>query len=105
MEQISDIRVEQILQQMIRKEDIKLKTHIIAPVEISSLRALEALFVAYSMKNAAVVLGTWLNEYEQYMVSWKRLSREEIIKAVSAVLAARMEERQTTGQKLMGVKK
>lgn len=105
MEQVNDIRVEQILQEMIRSDDIKLKTHIVAPAETSSLRALESLLESYGLKTSAQVIRTWLDNYEQYMVSWKRLSRAEIIKAVSSILAAGIQEDLTLHEKLMGSRK
>lgn len=88
LEQVSDVRAEQILQSLLQPDEgIKLKTHIVAPREMSSLRVLESVLEESGMGKSAKLLRTWLDVYEMYMVSYDRKSREEIIRAVSAMLS------------------
>lgn len=87
MEALPDATLELILQDLMRKdESIKLKTHIIDPSAMSALGSIKALCEKSGLKVSAAILGEWIENFEQYMVSWRRQGRQEILKAISRML-------------------
>lgn len=103
LEQIEEVKPEQILQSLIQKDNsIRLKTHIVAPTDISVLRMLQETLRNYKMEKTAETINVFLNYYEEYMVSFNRESRREVITALSNVLAQQKEE--TAIKKFLGAK-
>lgn len=87
LEPITETSLQEILVNMLDGEhDLDLKTHIIAPKDLSSLMALAVVLRNLKFVASAELIEKWLDIYLRYMVSYKRLSREEIIKAVSGLL-------------------
>lgn len=98
-----DLTAEKILNLLIESDKhLNMKTHILNPLEFSILDIIVIHLRQKKMVKTARMLENFLKADKEYMVSWKRMSRKEIIDALIA-----MREQKTGAsltQKLLGMK-
>lgn len=91
MEQLNELRVkkdisfQQILNNLLDKQDLELKTHILKPKELTSLKIIAEYLKLCELEFSYNILDKYISFYLEYMVSYKRLSRNEIVKAISNI--------------------
>jgi hypothetical protein len=94
-----DITAEKILQYLLTSDkSLSMKTHIIDPVALAIYKAYLGHIKEMKLKKSEKILKEFLISYLEYMVSYKRLGREEIIRALTSL----RNEKSTFADKLMG---
>lgn len=84
MVEANDISLQQILNNLLDgSKDLDLKSHIFKPKQLASLNILADLLNRLKYKKSHKVIIDFIKIYLRYMVSFDRLSRKEIIKALS----------------------
>jgi len=84
--EIKDVSIQEILSNLLDGEkNLDLKTHIFKPKQLSALFVLGSYLDGTGAKHTSGIIAEFLQVYLRYMVSYNRLSRTEIIKAVSAL--------------------
>lgn len=73
------------------KENLELKTHIVRPKKLSTLVAIGFYLKDKGLDNSGSFLVKWIKKYLTFMVSYKRLSRTEVIKALSSAVEQQQE--------------
>ncbi len=63
------------------KENLALKSHIFKPKALAGLRSLQNYLELHKYNISATIIDNFIKTYLEYMISYKRLSRTEIIKA------------------------
>jgi len=87
MTEIHDLSVLDILVKLLEgDENLDLKTHIHKPKQFTSLEVLSNYIKANQCSISSKLLELFIKKYRRNMVSYKRLSRIETIKAVSSLL-------------------
>jgi len=82
----NDISLQQILNNLLDgKHNLDLKTQIIKPKILASLKVFSELLGKLKYIKSQEVLESFIKTYLRYMVSFERQSRKEIIKAVSSL--------------------
>jgi len=66
-------------------ENLDLKTQIFKPKDLASLNVISVLLENMGFNKSSNLIMQFIEVYLRYMVSYKRLSRSEIIKAISNV--------------------
>jgi len=66
-------------------ENLDLKTQIFKPKDLASLNVISVLLENMGFNKSSNLVMQFIEVYLRYMVSYKRLSRSEIIKAISNV--------------------
>lgn len=85
--EVKDMSLQEILSNLLDGEqNLDLKTHIFKPKQLASLIVLGEHLDSLGFKKSSGVIAGFVQVYLRYMVSYKRLSRQEIIKAVSGLL-------------------
>ncbi|GAH57240.1 unnamed protein product [marine sediment metagenome] len=81
-----DISLQKILNNLLDATDnLELKTHIFKPKQLSSLMIISDYLKSKELTKSSKLIDDYVNEYYlRYMVSFKRLSRIEVIKAISS---------------------
>ena len=93
LEHYSEISLQEILSEMIDgKKNLDLKTHVHRPKELSSLKSIAKYLDVLNFHESSKVLDNFIKYYLRYMISFKRLSRGEIIRAITRGLAEESEE-------------
>lgn len=64
-------------------DNLDLKTHINNPKEISVLKTLSTYLQEIKFEKSAMIIDNFIEFYSRYMISWKRLGRTEILRAIS----------------------
>ena len=96
-----EITPEQILNSLLNKEDIEVKTEIPNPLNLSRLKVLETYLRNRKMKVSAELINDFIYFFLVYMVSYRRKGREEVVR----VLSKRLEEKEEEiKERLLGVK-
>jgi len=86
-EQIDSGIVKEILNVLLEgDENLDLKTHVLKPKHLASLYTLAEVLKTCEYTKSSALLHAFLNQYLRYMISYKRLSRGEIIKALTTVV-------------------
>lgn len=81
-----DISLQQILNNLLDgKHNLDLKTQIIKPKDLASLKILAELLGKLKYPKCEMIIENFIKTYLRYMVSFERQSRKEIIKAVSSL--------------------
>ena len=94
-----DISLQQILNNLLDgSKNLDLKTHIFKPKQLASLVILSSHLKNIGLKNSSKIIDAFIVKYERYMVSFKRLSRKEIVSAFSSLMEKK--ENLSTGQML-----
>lgn len=65
-------------------ENLELKSHIFKPKQLAGLKTLAIYFQLCDFSDEADIILDFIITYLKYMVSYKRLSRTEIIKAFTS---------------------
>ena len=82
-----DISLQKILNNLLDGEiNLDLKTHILKPKQLSSLVVLQSYLKSIGLINSAKLIKNFMTTFKRLMVSYKRLSRIEIIKAISSMI-------------------
>lgn len=82
-----EISLQQILNNLLDgSKDLDLKTHINHPKDIASLYMLADYFKKMKLPKSSNILDFFIEKYLRAMISFKRMSRKEIILAVSNML-------------------
>ena len=98
LSEVKDVSIHEILSNLLDGEqNLDLKTHIFKPKQLSALFVLGSYLNENGAKHSSGVIAEFLQVYLRYMVSYNRLSRIEIIKAVSALIK---KETETTPMKI-----
>jgi hypothetical protein len=64
--------------------DLDLKTHVIKPKKLSALFTFQE-YISVKQPSTSLLIDIFTTKFNRYMVSYKRMSRIEIIKALSMV--------------------
>jgi hypothetical protein len=103
MENAQGININEILNKMVTGEaDLEQKSHILDPVALMLLKTLAGLLEQYKLSTSAKTLETVIKYYLLYMISYKRMSREEIIFAVSQMMK---DKELTIKQEMLGTQR
>ena len=84
-----DITLQQILNNLLDSENIELKTHIHKPLNLAILKLISDYIRLSGYKEPSELLDNFILIFLKYMVSYKRLSRTEIIKAITNQLPSK----------------
>lgn len=89
------ITLQQILNNLLDgKHNLELKTHIFKPKALAGLKSISQYLEVNGYKKSSNIIKDFIKQYLEYMVSYKRLSRTEIIKAFT--YSNRMESNETS---------
>lgn len=80
--------------------DLDLKTHVLKPKKLSALYTLQE-YIEFKLPSTALLIDLFTTKFNRYMVSFKRMSRIEIIKALSMVNALEQDFDQVSASKRM----
>lgn len=82
----SNISLQKILNNLLDAEkNLELKSHIFKPKQLASLLILSNYLKTIKLPKSSLLIKDFINIFLKYMVSFKRLSRIEIIKAISSI--------------------
>lgn len=82
-----DIGVQEILNVLLEGDtNLDLKTHVIKPKQLAALYTLAEVLGVSNFPKSSELLHAFIEQYLRYMISYKRLSRGEIIKALTTVI-------------------
>jgi len=82
-----NISLQKILNNLIEgDENLDLKTHIFKPKQLASLIVIQEYLENIGLTNSSDLIKSFMKHFKRLMVSYKRLSRTEIIKAISSIL-------------------
>ena len=88
----NETSLQEILNSLINYDDnLDLKTHILQPKNLASFYILGVYLEMKGYEQSAEVIKIFLDKFSRNMVSYKRLSRTEIIKAISSNLEQKQE--------------
>jgi hypothetical protein len=96
-----ELRLEDILSNLITKENLELKTEINNPIRISILDTLSESLKNLKFEKSHNILSSFLLWYRINMVSHKRLSRKEIIKGIIGLKEEQLEKEKSFFEKLL----
>lgn len=83
-EELQNMTAEQILNLLLNSDkNIRMKTHTLSPLEMSALDAINMRLKHLKLKKSHEFTNTVISRLDERMCSWKRMSREEIIKAIA----------------------
>ena len=98
-----EVTMEKILNLLLKSDkDLPLKSHVENPIALATLKLLACYLEEKKMKKSAKILNTFISTLLEYMVSYKRLGRKEIIEAFKHRLEK--EEEQERLSKLLGLR-
>lgn len=104
LEKVDELNAEKILQFLLTSDkNLSLKTHINQPVEITLLQVLSNILKINKAKKSSVIIDDLIKIYKENMISFRRLSREEITKTLSAI--KREKQNVSITEKLLGMRK
>ncbi len=101
LKKTGDINIEQILNALLNDTNIELKTQIVNPLGLTTLKTISEKLNNEKCIKCANTINTFIDWYLRYMVSWNRQSRDEIVRSVIA-LRVKEEKTPTVAEKLMG---
>jgi len=84
LKKTDNISYEQILNKLMEKTDISLKTELVAPLEVTIMEEIGNQLKIYGYLKSSVTVLDFVDRYKQNMVSYKRMGRKEIADAVSS---------------------
>lgn len=67
-------------------KNLELKTHILKPKDLASLKILSKYLKSLGLFGSSELIKKFIKIYFEYMVSFNRESRKEIIKAITGML-------------------
>jgi len=84
--EVRDSSFKEILNNLLDgEENLDLKTHIFKPKDLSALYVLGNYLRRNKALHSSEIINEFIEIYLRYMVSYKRLSRIEIIRAISTL--------------------
>ena len=82
-----EIGVKEILNVLLEgDENLDLKTHILKPKQLAALFTLAEVLKVSKYPKSSKLIHSFITQYLRYMISYKRLSRAEVIKALTTVV-------------------
>jgi len=82
-----DISLQKILNNLIEGDkNLDLKTHIFKPKQLAGLVVIQEYLKIIGLTKSSDLIKSFMKHFKRLMVSYKRLSRIEIIKAISSIL-------------------
>lgn len=84
-----NLSFEKILNNLLNDTNLELKTHIHKPLDLAILDLIADYIAMFDYKEPSDILKSFIKIFLKYMVSYKRLSRTEIIKAITNQLASK----------------
>jgi len=85
LKQIQALSFQEILNTLLQKdENLPLKSHIDKPSQLIKLNVLADFFASLELDDCAILLYNYVDTFLTYMVSYKRESRKEVIKALTS---------------------
>lgn len=104
LEKAEEETFEKILSKMLESDkNLPLKTHIVFPHEISVLSVIAEKLENDKFLKSASLLKIYIQKYIEYMVSYKRLSREEIVRAFVARTQSEESTKEARIKRLLGL--
>lgn len=94
LQDVKDLSYQEILNNMLDSNNLELKTHINQPKQLAGLNILAQYLDSIGLDDSADMLFSFIDIFLTYMVSYKRLSRTEIIKALTSNLAQERENQE-----------
>lgn len=83
--EVKEVSIHEILINLLDGEqNLDLKTHIFKPKQLSGLFVLGSYLNDTGAKHTSGIIAEFIEIYLRYMVSFNRLSRTEIIKAIAS---------------------
>lgn len=87
LNEITETSLNDILMRMLEGDkDLDLKTHIISPINLARLKLYSDFLKMESLPDSSDLISKFITTLNRYMVSFDRMSRTEIIKAISSLL-------------------
>lgn len=87
LKEITETSLNDILMRMLEGDkDLDLKTHIISPINLARLKLCSDFLKMEKLPKSGELISKFITTLNRYMVSFDRLSRTEIIKAISSLL-------------------
>ena len=87
LNEITETSLNDILMRMLEGDkDLDLKTHIISPINLARLKFCSDFLKMEKLPESSKLISDFITTLNRYMVSFDRLSRTEIIKAISSLL-------------------
>ena len=86
IQEINDLTFKEILNNLLDKDNLELKTHIFKPKQLATLKVFGEMMSSYKYPKSAKIIKDFLDIYLTYMVSFNRESRKEIIKALTHLI-------------------
>jgi len=94
-----DITAEKILQYLLTSDKhLAMKSHVKDPVALAIYRAYMSHMKSLKLKRSQAVMKEFLTAYLEMMVSYNRMSRTEIISALTSLRT----EKSTLAERMMG---
>ena len=86
-EEIQEPLIQEILHVLLEGDNnLELKTHVIKPKQLAALHTLASVLETCEYVKSSGLLYSFIDIYLRYMISFKRLSRGEIIRALTTVV-------------------
>ena len=97
LKQVKDITAQEILSNLLDgSENLDLKTHINKPKQLAGLNVVCNLLENSEFTKSSDIIRSFIEIYLRYMVSYNRMSRTEVIKALSHIIEVEESNRLTT---------
>lgn len=100
MEVVDDISFMDILNTLLEKDNLELKTHIFRPKQLAVLNIVADLLETYNLPKSSAIIIKFIDLYLTYMVSYNRESRKEIIKALTHQIDDNINKNKSISDKL-----
>ena len=86
-QQEQDIGMQEILNVLLEGDkNLELKTHVIRPKQLAALSTLAEVLKISKYPKSSKLIKDFIDIYLRYMISYKRLSRGEVIRALTTVV-------------------
>ncbi len=86
-QETSEVGMQEILNVLLEgDENLELKTHIIRPKQLAALSTLAEVLRVSKFPKSSQLIEDFVETYLRYMISYKRLSRGEVIRALTTVV-------------------
>lgn len=80
----NEVSIQQILNNLLNNDkNLELKTRVFKPKQLSALLTFAKYLKIVKLPISSKLITNYINDYLKYMVSFKGLSRKEVIKAIA----------------------
>ena len=87
MDEVDDISFQQILNNLLNAENnLNLKTQVNKPKQLASLFILSKYLEKNNFENSGKLLESFINIFLEYMISYRREGRKEVIRALTNLI-------------------